>query len=220
MIYFSFVQWLLAFLAPCAIALLPWYIVSFISRNSEKNHSKLSLLLRWLKLAWLSILGFVVIYGIAGIIIMVSSQLIKDNMQYIAITMGVVLIILGILMLFGKNISLSLHIKQRKHNNETAEAFFFGIAYAIGAIGCLFPLFLVVVTQALVAPTIFDGVLYILFYLLWMSTLMISVMVLSVFAKDYLMRQLRVILPYMEKISAILLIVAGLYVIQYQLVLL
>jgi len=49
---------------------------------------------------------------------------------------------------------------------------------------------------------------------------MISVMVLSVFAKDYLMRQLRVILPYMEKISAILLIVAGLYVIQYQLVLL
>jgi len=217
--YFSFIQGMLVFLAPCAVALLPAYIVSFISRNKEQSSSKKYLVLRGLKLASLSILGILIIYAIAGTIIIFASQLIKDYMKWVAITMGGGLIILGILMLLGRNVSLNIHLKQKKHDSETAEAFFFGVAYAIGALGCLFPLFLVVTTQALAAPSILIGGSYIFAYFLGMSVLMITTILLSIFAKDYLMRQLRKILPHMNKISGILLILAGMYIIQYQLVL-
>jgi len=210
---------MLVFLAPCAVALLPAYIVSFISRNKEKSSSKKYLVFRGLKLASLSILGILIIYAIAGTIIIFASQLIKDYMKWVAISMGGGLIILGILMLLGKNVSLNIHLKQKKYDNETAEAFFFGVAYAIGALGCLFPLFLVVTTQALAAPSILIGSSYIFAYFLGMSVLMILTILLSIFAKDLLMKQLRRILPHMNKISGILLILAGLYVIQYQLVL-
>lgn len=210
---------MLAFLAPCAVALLPAYIVSFISRNKEQSSSKKYLLLRGLKLASLSILGILIIYAIAGTIIVFASQLIKDYMKWVAIVMGGGLVILGFLMLIGKNVSLNIHLKQRKHDSETAEAFFFGIAYAIGALGCLFPLFLVVTTQALAAPSIMIGGSYIMAYFLGMSTLMVTTILLSIFAKDYLMKQLRRILPHMNKVSGILLIIAGIYIIQYQLVL-
>ena len=218
-IYFSFIQGMFAFLAPCAVALLPAYIVSFISRNEEKSSSKKYLVLRGLKLASLSILGILIIYAIAGIIIIFASQLIKDYMKWVSISLGGGLIILGILMLLGRNISLNIHLKQKKHDSKIAEAFLFGVAYAIGALGCLFPLFLVVTTQALAAPSILIGGSYIFTYFLGMSVLMISTILLSIFAKDYLMRQLRRILPHMNKISGILLIIAGIYIIQYQLVL-
>jgi len=217
--YFSFIQGMLVFLAPCAVALLPAYIVSFISRNKEQSASKKYLVLRGLKLASLSILGILIIYAIAGTIIIFASQLIKDYMKWVAISMGGGLIILGILMLLGKNVSLNIHLKQKKYDNEIAEAFFFGVAYAIWALGCLFPLFLVVTTQALAAPSILIGGSYIFAYFLGMSVLMISTILLSIFAKDFLMKQLRRILPHMNKISGILLILAGIYIIQYQLVL-
>jgi cytochrome c biogenesis protein CcdA len=219
-IYFSFIQGMLAFFAPCAVALLPAYIMSFISRNKEQNSSKTKLFFRGLKLALLSISGILVIYAIAGVLIIFASQFIKDYMRWVALSMGGVLIILGILILLGKNISLNLHLAHKKRNTEVSEAFFFGVAYAIGALGCLFPLFLVVATQAIAAPSTIIGASYIFMYFLGISLLMITTILLSVFAKDFLTRQLSRILPHMQKISGVLLILAGIYVINYQMALL
>lgn len=218
-IIFSFIQGMLAFLAPCAVALLPAYIASFISRNVDGTTSKTVLVLRGLKLASLSIVGILVIYATAGAIILIAAQVIKEYMKWIALGMGVIVIILGIAMLLGKNISLNLHLKQKKYVTESKEAFIFGLAYAIGALGCLFPLFLVVMTQAIGEPNTLIGISYILSYFLGMSLLMITTILGSIFAREYVTKSLYKILPHMQKISAVLLIIAGIYVINYQLVL-
>lgn len=218
-IYFSFVQGVLAFLAPCAVALLPGYIVAFISRNSEGDPTVARRMARGLKLALLSILGILVIYSIAGAMIIVAAQILKDYMKWITISMGAVLIVLGFLMVIGKNISFSLNMNNATHRTEAVEAFIFGIAYAIGALGCLFPLFLVVATQAMAAPTLWMGASYIGAYFVGISGMMIVTILLSTFAKDMLMKYLRKILPHMERITGGLLILAGIYVIHYQMVL-
>lgn len=215
-VYFSFVQGVLAFLAPCAVALLPGYIVAFISRDSQKNPSKVRRLYRGFKLAMLSILGILVVYAIAGIMIIVAAQVLKDYMMWITISMGVVLIVLGIFMVIGKDISFSFNMNNPTHQTEAVEAFVFGIAYAIGALGCLFPLFLVVATQAMAAPSLWLGASYIGAYFMGISGMMIGTILLSTFAKDLLMKYLRKILPYMERITGGLLILAGAYVIYYQ----
>jgi hypothetical protein len=41
----------------------------------------------------------------------------------------------------------------------------------------------------------------------------------SIFAKDFISKKINSILPYMQKISAILLIIAGIYIVSYQMVL-
>lgn len=218
-VYFSFVQGVLAFLAPCAVALLPGYIVAFISRNSQEQSRAIIRLGRGLKLALLSILGILLIYSLAGGMILLASQVLKQYMKWITIAMGVVLVWLGILLIIGKNISLSLHLTSATGKTEVMEAFLFGVAYAIGALGCLFPLFLVVATQAMAAPTMWQGATYILAYFAGMSGMMITAIMLSVFTRDLLMKYLRSILPYMERITGILLILAGIYVIHYQMAL-
>lgn len=218
-LYFSALQGVLAFFAPCAVALLPAYVTGFVSRNQAAD-ARHQLLLRGLKLATLSILGILVVYGIAGVLIVVASQLIKDYMVYVAIGMGVVLIVLGVLMLLGRNVSLNLHVAQRAHTHEVVEAFVFGVAYAVGALGCLFPLFLVVATQALAAPSPVTGATYIAAYFLGISSLMAVTIVAATLAKEFVRRQLRRILPYMERATGLLLVLAGAYVINYQRVLL
>ena len=215
-LYFSFIQGVFAFLAPCAVALLPGYIVAFISRNSQNNPAVSRRLYRGLKLALLSILGILVVYAIAGGLIIVAAQVLKDYMMWITMGMGAMLIVLGIFMVIGKDISFSINMNNPTDRSEAIEAFVFGVAYAIGALGCLFPLFLVVATQAMAAPTIWMGASYIGAYFVGISGMMIAAILLSTFAKDLLMKYLRKILPHMERITGGLLILAGAYVIYYQ----
>lgn len=218
-VYFSFLQGVVAFFAPCAVALLPGYIVSYISRNSENEPEFSSKLYRGLKLAGLSILGILVIYSLAGVLIIVASQILKAYMKWITIGMGGILILLGILMIAGKNVAFSVNVNQRNQNSEAMEAFVFGIGYAIGALGCLFPLFLVVATQAMTAPTAILGGSYILAYFVGISLMMVIAILLSTFAKDFFMKYLRKLMPHMDQITGTLLIVAGIYVIYYQMIL-
>ena len=218
-IYFSFMQGVVAFFAPCAVALLPGYIVAFVSRSAETQPTISTKMVRGLKLSFLSIAGILLIYSIAGVVIVVAAQVLKDYMKWITIGMGSGLILLGILMAFGKSFSISINLTQTDHRSETTEALVFGMAYAIGALGCLFPLFLVVATQAMAAPTVVLSVSYIGAYFVGISLMMITTIMLSTFARDLIMRYLRKILPYMERVTGGLLIAAGLYVIYYQMVL-
>lgn len=218
-ITFSFLQGVVAFFAPCAVALLPGYIAAYISRNTGNYPSISTRVRRGLKLAFLSILGILLIYSIAGILIVLASQVLKAYMKWITIGMGGMLMFLGLLMVAGINISITVNINQPTNKSEAVEAFIFGIAYAIGALGCLFPLFLVVATQAMAAPTIWLGTSYILAYFIGISLMMITAILLSTFARDYFMRYLRKLMPHMEKITGILLLGAGAYVIYYQMIL-
>lgn len=219
-IYFSFLQGVVAFFAPCAVALLPGYIVAYISRTGGGQPAMSVKLQRGLKLAFLSILGILVIYSIAGVLIIVASQVLKAYMKWVTIGMGGILIVLGVLMVAGKDIAFSVNMnKNTDTSSEAWEAFVFGIAYAIGALGCLFPLFLIVATQAMAAPTLILGGSYIFAYFLGISLMMITAIMLSTFARDFFMKYLRKILPHMETITGVLLILAGGYVIYYQMIL-
>lgn len=209
-------QGVLAFLAPCAVALLPGYISAFISRPQDQVPGSSLRLIRGLKLASLSITGILVIYVAAGVLILIAAQLLKTYMKWITMGMGTVLVRIGILMVLGKNVSFTFNVNRSSAKSEMAEAFLFGTAYAIGALGCLFPLFLVVATQAMAAPSTLTGAGYFLAYFGGMSLMMISTILLSVLARDLLIKFLRKVLPHMEMITGWLLICAGGYVIYYQ----
>ena len=217
---FSFVQGVLAFLAPCAVALLPGYIVAFISRTGSSDPGLSKRLIRSLKLALLSIAGILAVYALAGVLIIAAAQLLKDYMKWITMGMGSVLILIGIVMIFGKNVSFTLNVNHATPKSEITEAFIFGIAYAIGALGCLFPLFLVVATQAIAAPSAWTGAGYFMAYFGGMSLMMIGAILLSVITRDLLMKFIRKVLPHVEVVAGWMLVLAGIYVIYYQMFLL
>jgi len=219
-IYFSFFQGVAAFFAPCAVALLPGYIMAYVTRSADGRPRAITKLKRGLKLASLSILGILIIYSLAGVLIVIASQLLKAYMKWVTIGMGGVLILLGGLMLAGKSFTFSINVNQNTNfSSDSREAFVFGIAYAIGALGCLFPLFLIVATQAMAAKSLLLGGSYIFAYFFGISLMMFTAILLSTFARDFFMKYLKNILPHMDRVTGILLILAGGYVIYYQMVL-
>lgn len=117
-VYFSFMQGVVAFFAPCAVALLPGYIAAFISRNTEGQPTLITKTLRGLKLSFLSILGILIIYTIAGAMIVVAAQVLKVYMKWITLGMGSILIVLGILMVYGKSFSLSINLNRTTYRSE------------------------------------------------------------------------------------------------------
>jgi len=208
---FSFLQGILAFFAPCAVALLPGYLSAFLTR--EQN-TKTPLWIKILLFSSLTILGIITIYALAGILIFSIASIIKQYMVYVVLIMAIIIILFGIMMLMGKSISLPIHSPRVKAKAQFIEAYLFGIAYAIGSLGCLFPLFLVVMTSALQAGA--EGILYLIAYAIGMSIFMILFYSLAVAGKQFLHKWLNKFMPYVLRIGGAIVIAAGIYIIWYQ----
>lgn len=204
----AFSAGLAAFFSPCAVALLPAYITYYLGKG---NKEKKAYVQESLVFSAQAILGFFTIFGVVGSLVLAFGQFIKSFIPGIAIATGFVLVIIGIFMLFGKNFSLNL-----KHKIPISNAYAFGIAYGIGALGCTFPLFLTVVLQGVVDDMIINGIISLLAYILGISLMMVVVTVLTAFAKEFIEQKIAQILPYILKLSALILILAGGYMVYYQ----
>lgn len=220
MLYFAFIQWIFAALAPCAVAVLPAYIANLVTNQKDQDTAKK--LSRWQRASmWFLVRFFVmvwilVIYGIASLVIWQAADVLKTSMKWIASAMWVVLIILWVMMLFWKQCTLSLHSDRKWWKSLVSQAFAFGLTYAIWALWCLFPLFLVVITQALAAPTRFDTVSVVMMYFVWMASILLFLIMWTMLFRWYVQTMLRRILPKMNLFTAVLVIIAGIYIIWYQ----
>lgn len=218
----SFIQGIFTFFAPCAVALLPGYLSRFINSkvNSDVEVSKFKLLIRALYLAFFTILGIILIYAIFGGLLLTFKEIMKPIIGYLSLFLGVIVIVLGIFMLFGKSISISaLHSQKIKTSSEIIESFVFGFGYGIAALGCLFPFFLVIATAALQAPTVYETLLYFLAYASGMSLMMLTFYILALFSKKSLQRFIRKYITTFTKVSGLVVILSGVYIIWYQSVL-
>lgn len=215
----AFIQGIFTFFAPCAVALLPGYLSRFIHKKNESNtHSKIRLFGRALYLAFFTILGIFTIYLVFGGLLITFKETFKPFITYMSLLLGVVVIILGTMMMLGKNVSLSIHSKKTS-KHESVESYLFGFGYGIAALGCLFPFFLVLATAALSVESNLESALYFGTYALGMALMMITFYIIALFSKTWLQKTLSKIMPQFTKISGFIIVLSGIYIIWYQSVL-
>lgn len=218
-LYFSFIAGLVAFFAPCSFAILPGYVTYYISKYSKEDKEKrlIKNAIQGLIFGFVASIGFFTVFGLAGFSVIAIGQFIKQFIPWIAIGTGIILIFVGVFMLFGKEFLFFQPPKIKfLQKNEKFGIYLFGIAYAIGSLGCVFPIFLSIVIQGIASKSILDGTYTILAYVLGMSIVMISVTTLTFATKYSILKRLDSILPYVKKLSAVVLVFAGIYMIYYQ----
>ena len=216
-ISFAFVAGLVAFFAPCSVVLLPGYIAYYLSSGETKKLGIFEKLYKGLKFSFFTILGFFTVYGIAGILVILFGQFIKGFIPWLAIIFGIALVLIGLLMLLGEHFALSFGFLRIQ--KETHSLYLFGTAYSVASLGCVFPIFLTILLQAVAGGTFFESVAPLLAYIFGISFVMLVVTVLIIFARNFFSKKLNYILPYFYYISAAVLIIAGIYMIYYQYVL-
>lgn len=127
---------------PCGVAMLPSYIVHLIAGRERRAWDGL-----WAGLVMTA--GFFTVFLLAGMVSVMFSEVLGKAVAWIAESIGALFVVLGTLMMFGKG-GLAFHIGgDWNHKPGTSwSVFLYGIAYALGSLGCTSPLFSVLVLSS------------------------------------------------------------------------
>ncbi len=208
---FAFGAGLAAFFSPCSVALLPGYVTYYLSKNSAKWRVFSSVFF-----AFEAILGFFFVFGSAGTLLLLIGQQVKTLIPSISVFSGFFLVFVGTNLLRGRDVLNSL-MRYFKMSKKDQSGFLFGVMYAVGALSCTFPLFISVVIAGIIDNSVFSSFGSLLSYIVGFSLLMLIITIGVGFARDFFQRNILKALPFVNKISAFLILFAGFYMIYYQL---
>lgn len=144
---FAFATGVATFFAPCAYPLLPGYVGYYMRAGSRTDRSTVSGAL--LRGAAASV-GILVTFAVlAGLTVTVGRSL-TEWLPSLEVVVGAVLVGLGLLTLSDRSIGWHARLPERRSSVPGFVAF--GALYAAAATGCVAPVFLGVVSQALAFP--------------------------------------------------------------------
>lgn len=216
---FAFTAGLFATVNPCGWAMLPSF-VSYYLGSREEGYDEKPLLNRAAEGLYLGLLvtaGFLAIFGTAGIVISAGLRVVVKYMPFAALAVGVALVLLGLWLLAGKNLPFSLPTPQLNvHARNPKSVFLFGVAYAFASLSCTLPVFLAVVGASLTTAGFVAGAVMFGAYAAGMATVLMSVALGAALVKGAVAQWFRKLLPYVHRLGAGLLVLAGLYLMWYQ----
>lgn len=208
--------------SPCGIAMLPVYISLHLGTQEDdfQDKSLLRRISRAFAMSGVVTLGFAVVFGLMGAIFSLGGEFLMDFVPWFAVVIGVTLILFGIYLLFGGHFytSLPARLANRMGNPKKSgiKGFFvFGIAYALAAMSCTLPVFLAVVASAFSLKSVSSGTLQLVSFSLGMGFIIAILTIGSVLFKETVNKWLHRLVPLVARLSSLLLIFAGSYILYY-----
>ena len=207
---------------PCGFAMLPAYLSLYLGTEesgfAERSASKRAL--RALLVGFVVSSGFEVLFLLAGVVISAGGDALIGAMPVLGALVGEALILLGAWMLFGRSLHVGafgrLAAKLGDPRKLGVRGFFlFGLAYGVASLGCTLPVFLAVVGSGIAAGSVVASAARFLGYGLGMASVLVALTLALAFFKEGLHKRLRGALPHVQTASALLLILAGAYVVFY-----
>jgi cytochrome c-type biogenesis protein len=219
---FAFGVGMVAAVNPCGFAMLPAYLSLYLGAHEEdfgKQPPTTRLLQALLVSATVS-LGFVLLFGLAGLVISAGGSALLGVMPSLGIVIGGVLVLVGLWMLAGRALHASAFEsfagRMGDPRNVSVPGFFlFGLAYGAASLSCALPAFLAVIGTSLASGSVLAGVGRFFGFGVGMAAVLVTLTLALAFLKQGLVKWLRRAVPYVQLASAILIVLAGAYVISY-----
>ena len=211
----AFSAGLITFFNPCAYAMLPAYVAYHFSQRGSKATPITRSLIKGAGTGAAVSLGFISVFLAIGTLVSLAGAHIKPYLPWAAVVIGGILIALGILWL--ANVRLSFFVSPRAPlKGGYLHFFIFGVGYAAASVACALPVFLMVVFAAVSSGGLLSGLLIFLAYSLGMVVVMIPLAMAVSASKDLTLLRFERVMPYVRKIGAVILIIAGVYLIYIQ----
>lgn len=213
---YAFAAGMVASVNPCGVLMLPSYILSQL-RTEGASPSAARRALKGLLIAFVVTAGFIVIFAAAGGIIVAGGRWLITVFPYAGFVIGAAMVGLGAwILVTDKTLSiLSGGPVAVKRQQSLGSAFLFGIAYALGSLSCTLPIFLGVVGTSLASEGLLFSFGQFIGYALGMGTIIFAVTIGAALFRRAMVRWLRLMTPYIHRVSAMFLIGAGVYLIYY-----
>lgn len=212
LVSFSFLAGMQAFFAPCSIALIPAYVGYYV-RQETGQVSKLQQLLFGLKAGSFASLGLLSIYTVFGLVLALLGKIITPMIPWIELATGGILLFLGSAVLLGYEFILKPPVVFNVQQNGIKKFYLFGVAYALGAIGCTLPIFLLVIFQSLAQRGPLGAFFNFIVYALAMTSLMITFSLVAAVSKVAMQKFLTKYMLLIQKSAGVLILFAGVYLV-------
>ncbi len=197
-----------ATLNPCGFALLPATLGRFLAKGKSGVWGGF-----WLGL--LLGLGAFSTFAVIGFVLSLLGTALGSYIPYVNLGLSLILIGLGLATVLGRGIGLNLATRAPR-GEGVGEFYLFGVAYGLASLGCTLPVFLAIVGIAF-AQGAASGLVALLGYGAGMASVLVIVGVLAGLGKEELLKALRRAGVYLEPIGGVLLMLAGGYLLGYQL---
>lgn len=213
---YAFAVGMVATFNPCGFAMLPAYLSYFLGLEGEQDEAPDASILRAIAVGASMTAGFLVVFGLLGLVLEPALTTINRRLPWVTIVLGVVLLALGVAMLAGRTLSVRLPTFGRgPESRELSSVFLFGISYALVSLSCTLSLFTAAISTTVQDENLIVGILAFLAYGLGMGLVLMVITLAIALARQSLVKNLRKVLPYINRVSGALLVLAGLYVVYY-----
>jgi len=199
----------LASVNPCGFAMLP-SMVSFYLGQGEDDYAARS---GWqraregLALGAVVTAGFLLVFVVAGVLVSLGAGSIARVFPWATVLIGAALVVLGLWLYLGRSLSVRVpHLEAARVAGSPRAMFVYGVA----SLGCTLPIFLIAVGAALTAGPVGSLALFVA-YSLGMGLVLTAVALGAALFRGVVSTTLRRVLPYVQQVSALLLVVAGAY---------
>ncbi len=201
---------MLATVNPCGFAMLPGYLTLVVAGPDTTRVVRVG---RALAASALMTAGFVAVFGFFGLLSLPLRGVLQQDLPIVTVVIGAVMVVLGVLLLAGREITLLLPKPARgAPSTRVVSMAGYGIAFAIASLSCTIGPFLAATGIALRGDDVAAGLFAFLAYALGMG-LVVSVLALAAaLAGNAVATRIRRLLPYVPRIGGVLLLATGAYV--------
>lgn len=205
---------------PCGFPLLPTYLGLFLAEGDPDAHPGVaSRFARALAVGGTVTVGFVLLFTAAGVTIGVGARVLVDWLPWIALGLGVALVLAGGYLIAGGSIYSALPERLAARvgagDRGVRGYILFGLAYGLASLSCTLPIFLAVVGAAITTATAWASLGALMLYGLGMGTVIITLTIGAALFKAALAVRLRRIGRSVNTIASVALLAAGAYIVYY-----
>ena len=213
----SFTTGLVAAVNPCGFVLLPTYLLYFLGMENLRPGAEKTSISRALAVSLSVSAGFLSVFIVIGTITKVTTNSwLVSKSSYVALVIGIALVILGIAMLFGYRLPFTTpKLDVGKRDRSVLSMFVFGIAYAIASLGCTIGPFVGTVLGAVSTEGYVTGIAAVGMYGLGMALLVTGLTVTLALANTALLKVLRKSMEWFEYVAGVFVLLTGMYLTYY-----
>jgi len=205
---------------PCGFVLLPTYLAYYIGDRRDAAGVR-QVTGRALAVSITMTASFVLLFGLAGILAASAASALTSALPWLGTAVGVSLIALAGLLASGRALDFALapraarRLRTATRNIGLGGYMAYGLAYALASLGCTLPVFLSVIGTSLRLHGLADAVGQFLLFGLGMGIIITVLTIATAWFGDGLIKRVRIIGRHIGWASAVMLWLAGAYVIYY-----
>jgi cytochrome c biogenesis protein CcdA len=223
---YAFGAGMVAAVNPCGFALLPAYLGLYLGDQAEaEKRSRWSRLRRAFAISASVTLGFVLLFGITGLVLSSVTSSLTSVFPWLGLIVGVSLVLLaGRLMISdgiysGLGERMAARVAGAARGRNVAGYFAYGVGYGLASLSCTLPIFLALAGGSLTAGRLVSSLSEYILYGLGMGAVITVLTLGTALFKAAAVQRVRRASRYVQPMSAVLLLVAGGYIVYYWLTL-